>query len=64
MSFQVTLSVGDKVISSEVIYTTNYTYCPIDLTNGEYRLNITTINGAGTGIWNSNTTTFTNKTGT
>ena len=44
-----TLSVGE-VISSEVIYTTNYTYCPIDLTNGEYRLNITTINGAGTGI--------------
>ena len=48
-------------MSSEVIYTTNYTYCPIDLTNGEYRLNITTINGAGTGIWNSNTTLY--KTG-
>ena len=48
-------------MSSEVIYTTNYTYCPIDLTNGEYRLNITTINGAGTGIWNSNTTMY--KTG-
>ena len=48
-------------MSSEVIYTINYTYCPIDLTNGEYRLNITTINGAGTGIWNSNTTMF--KTG-
>ena len=37
-------------MSSEVIYITNYTYCPIDLTNGEYRLNITIINGAGTGI--------------
>ena len=48
-------------MSSEVIYTTNYTYCPIDLTNGEYRLNVTTINGAGTGIWNSNTTLY--KTG-
>ena len=48
-------------MSSEVIYTTNYTYCPIDLTNGEYRLNITTINGAGTGIWNSNSIMF--KTG-
>ena len=46
--------IGEEVMSSEVIYTTNYTYCPIDLTNGEYRLNITTINGAGTGIWNSN----------
>ena len=50
-----------KCYVSEIIYTTNYTYCPIDLTNGEYRLNITTINGAGTGIWNSNTTMF--KTG-
>ena len=49
------------MMSSEVIYTTNYTYCPIELTNGEYRLNITTMNGAGTGIWNSNTTMF--KTG-
>ena len=48
-------------MSTKVIYITNYTYCPIDLTNGEYRLNITTINGAGTGIWNSNTTMF--KTG-
>ena len=46
----------------EVIYTSNYTYCPIDLTNGEYRLNITPINGAGTGILNSNTIMF--KTGT
>ena len=45
-------------MSSEVIYTTNYTYCPIDLTDGEYRLNITTINGAGTGILNSNTTMY------
>ena len=43
---------------SEVIYTTNYPYCPINLTNGEHRLNITTINGVGTGIWNSNTTMF------
>ena len=43
-------------MSSEVIYTTNYTYCPIDLTNGEYRLNITTLNGAWTGILNTNTT--------
>ena len=43
-------------MSSEVIYTTNYTYYPMELTNGEYRLNITTINGAGTVIWNSNTT--------
>ena len=43
-------------MSSEVIYTTNYTYCPIDLTNGEYRLNITTINGAWTRILNTNTT--------
>ena len=60
--YQVILSVGEEVMSSEVIYTTNYTYCPIDLTNGEYRLNITIINGAGTGIWNSNTTMF--KTGT
>ena len=59
--YQVTLSVGEEVMSSEVIYTTNYTYCPIDLTNGEYRLNITTINGSGTGIWNSTTTMF--KTG-
>ena len=58
--YQVTLSVGE-VMSSEVIYTTNYTYCPIGLTNGETRLNITTINGAGTGILNSNTTIF--KTG-
>ena len=58
MWYQVTLSVGEEVMSSEVIYTTNYTYCPIDLTNGEYRLNITTINGAGTGIWNSITTMF------
>ena len=56
-----TLSVGEEVMSPEVIYTTNYTYCPMDLTNGEYRLNITTINGAGTGIWNSNTTLY--KTG-
>ena len=55
--YQVILSV-EEVMSSEVIYTTNYTYCPIDLTNGEYRLNITTINGAGTGIWNSITTMF------
>ena len=54
----VQLSVGEDVMSSEVIYTTNYTYCPIDLTNGEYRLNITTINGGGTGIWNSDTTMF------
>ena len=45
-------------MSPEVIYTSNYTYYPIDLTNGKYRLNITTINGAGTGIWNSNTTMF------
>ena len=59
--YQVILSVGEEVISSEVIYTTNYTYCPIDLTNEEYRLNITTMNGAGTGILNSNTTMF--KTG-
>ena len=59
--YQVTLSVGEEVISSEVIYSTNYIYCPIDLTNGEYRLNITTINGAGTGIWNTNNTMF--KTG-
>ena len=56
--YQVTLSVGEEVMSSEVIYTTNYTYCPIDLTNGEYRLNITTINGVGTGISNSNTTLY------
>ena len=48
-------------MSSEVIYTTNYTYCPIDLTNGEFRPNITTINGAGTRIMESNTTMF--KTG-
>ena len=27
------LSIGEEVMSSEVIYTTNYTYCPIDLTN-------------------------------
>ena len=47
---QVILSVGEEVMSSEVIYTINYTYCPIDLTNGEYRLNITTINGAGTEV--------------
>ena len=60
--YQVTLNVGEEVMSSAVIYTTNYTYCPIDPTNGEYRLNITTINGAGTGIWNSNITMF--KTGT
>ena len=59
--YQVILSVGEEVMSLEVIYTTNYTYCPIDLTNVEYRLNITTMNGAGTGIWNSNTTMF--KTG-
>ena len=55
--YQVILSVGE-VMSSEVIYITNYTYCLIDLTNGEYRLNITTINGAGTGILNSTTTMF------
>ena len=61
MWFQVTLSVREEVMSLKVIYTTNYTYCPIDLTNGEYRLNITTINGTGTGIWNSNTTMY--KTG-
>ena len=59
--YQVTLSVGEEVMSSEVIYTTNYTYCPIDLTSGEYRVNITTINGAGTGILNSISTIF--KTG-
>ena len=59
MWYQVTLSVGEEVISSEVIYTTNYTYCPIDLTNGEYRLNITTINGAGTGIASNITIMFT-----
>ena len=59
--YQVTLSIGEEVISSEVIYITNYTYCPIDLTNGEYRLNITTMNGAGTGILNSITTLY--KTG-
>ena len=45
-------------MSSEVISTSNYIYFPIDLTNGEYRVNITTINGAGTGILNSNTTMF------
>ena len=56
--YQVTLSVGEEVMSSEVIYTTNYTYCPIDLTNGEYRLNITTINGAGTGITSNITVMF------
>ena len=61
MWYQVILSIGEEVISSEVTNATNYTYCPIDLTNGEYRLNITTINGAGTGILNSNTTMF--KTG-
>ena len=49
------------MLSKYVIYTTNYTYCPIDLTSGEYKLNITTINGAGTGIWNSDTIMF--KTG-
>ena len=38
MWYQVTLSVAGEVKSSEVIYTTNYTYCPIGLTNGEYRL--------------------------
>ena len=59
--YQVILSVGEEIMSSEGIYTTNYTYCSIDLTNGEYRLNITTINGAGSGIWNSITTMF--KTG-
>ena len=31
----VQLSVGEEVMSSEVIYTTNNTYCPIDLTNGK-----------------------------
>ena len=45
-------------MSSEVIYTTNYTYCPIELTNGEYRVNITTINGAGTGITSNITVMF------
>ena len=59
--YQVTLSVGEEVMTSKVIYTTNYTYCPIDLTNGEYKLNITTINGAGTGMWKSKIITF--KTG-
>ena len=59
--YQVTLSVGEEVMSTKIINITNYTYCPIDLTNGEYRLNITTINGAGTGILNSITTMF--KTG-
>ena len=49
MWYQVTLSVGE-VMSSEVIYTTNYTYCSIDLTNGEYRLNITTTSGEGNRI--------------
>ena len=61
MLYQVTLSIGDEVMLLEVIYTTNYTYCPIDLINGEYRLNITTINGAVSGILNSNTIMF--KTG-
>ena len=61
MWYQVTLSLGEEVMLSEVIYTTNYTYCPIDLTNGEYRLNIITINGVGTGILSNNTTMF--KTG-
>ena len=61
MWYQVILSVEEEVMSSAVIYTTNYTYCPIGLTNREYRLNITTMNGAGTGILNSNTIIF--KTG-
>ena len=29
----------DWAISSEVIYTTNYIYCPIDPTNGEGEIN-------------------------
>ena len=61
MWYQLRLNIEEEVKSSELIYTTNYTYCPIDLTNEEYRLNITTINGAGTGIWNNTTTMF--KTG-
>ena len=49
---------GNKILSSISILLTTLI---VLLTNGEYRLNITTINGAGTGIWKSNTTMF--KTG-
>jgi hypothetical protein len=36
-------------VSSQLIYTTNYTYCPIHLTNGNYQFEVIPINGAGNG---------------
>ena len=43
-----------------ILLTTLIVHCPVDPTNGKYRLNITTINGAGTEIWNSNNIYMTN----
>ena len=46
LTVQYTISVGTK---QHELNSTNYTYCPLNLTNEEYQFNITTSNRAGNG---------------
>ena len=47
LTVQYIISVGTE---QHELNSTNYTYCPLNLTNKEYQFNITTSNGAGFGF--------------
>ena len=47
LTVQYIISVGTE---QHGLNSTNYTYCPLNLTNKDYLFNITTSNGAGIGF--------------
>ena len=55
LTVQYIISVGTEQYE---LNSTNYTYCPLNLTNGEYIFNITTSNGAGNGSTSDLTVAF------
>ena len=48
--YLITISVGeDVIISSEEVYTNNYTFYPTSSSNGLYVIEVTSLNDVGTG---------------
>ena len=57
LTVQYRISVGTNN-RQELISNTNYTYCPLNLTNGYYRFIVMTANGAGNGLTTNNVTLY------
>ena len=57
LTVQYRISVGTNN-RQELISNTNYTYCPLNLTNGYYHFIVMTANGAGNGLTTNNVTVY------